>query len=79
MNADDLLAYVRKRPFEPFRIVFSDGTAYDIRHPEMVLPGKRTVAIGITASSGPPLAEQIVTASLIHIVRLELLEKAAAG
>ncbi|MBL8797765.1 MAG: hypothetical protein JNM56_27955 [Planctomycetia bacterium] len=79
MRAEDLLVYLRKQPFEPFRIVLSDGTTYEIRHPEMVLPSRRTIVIGIPSKGGPLIAEQIVTAALVHIVRLEQLDTAAAG
>jgi hypothetical protein len=26
-------------PFHPFRVVMTDGTVYDVRHPEVVTPG----------------------------------------
>ena len=36
-----------KRPFEPFRIEVSDGTVYEIRHPELVMVGLGSLIIGI--------------------------------
>ena len=36
MRPDDLLEYVRKQPFQPFRMHLTDGNSYDIRHPEIV-------------------------------------------
>jgi hypothetical protein len=36
MRPDDVLEYLRKQPFQPFRISLSNGKSYDIRLPEMV-------------------------------------------
>ena len=37
MSPADVLEALRRRPFEPFRIQVSDGSTYDVRHPELVL------------------------------------------
>jgi hypothetical protein len=34
MAPNDILALLRARPFRAFRIVTSDGTVYDVNHPE---------------------------------------------
>ncbi len=31
---------LRKRPFQMFRIHVTDGTVYEIRHPEMMVVGR---------------------------------------
>ena len=36
MNPETLRQQVRKQPFEAFRVYLSDGSHYDIRHPEMI-------------------------------------------
>lgn len=47
MSTDDVLAARRKEPFEPFRIVLTDGRTFDVRMPDrcMVLP--HTVIVGV--------------------------------
>ena len=50
MSPADVLFALQKRPFEPFRIQVSDGPAYDIRHPELVMVGLGALVIGIPAS-----------------------------
>jgi hypothetical protein len=35
MSRNDLVASLTLKPFEPFRIVTSDGTNYDIHHPDV--------------------------------------------
>jgi hypothetical protein len=71
MSPVDLLQALRKRPFEPFRIQVSDGTVYDIRHPELVMVGLGAVIIGIPASGqAQPVYERAETVSLGHVVKL---------
>ncbi len=74
MSPEDLLRFLQRRPFEPFRIVLTDGTTYDVHHPEMVLPARRTAEIGIPQNQGQPIADRIVTVSLLHIIRIEPLQ-----
>jgi hypothetical protein len=35
---------LRARPFVPFRLLISEGAIVDIRHPELVLPGRSTLS-----------------------------------
>jgi hypothetical protein len=70
------LRFLQHRPFAPFRVCLTDGTDYDVRHPEMVLPARRSAEIGIPRDTAQPIADRIVTVSLLHVVRLEPLESA---
>lgn len=71
MLPSDILLLLRKRPFEPFRILVSDGTTYDIRHPELVMVGVGAVLIGVPASGQvQPVYERYETISLGHVVKL---------
>jgi len=76
MPPQELLSYLQRRPFEPFRIRLTDGEGYDVRHPEMVLPALQTAEIGLPHDPALPIAGRIVTVSLAHIVRLEPLDVA---
>jgi hypothetical protein len=79
---------LRKRPFEPFRIVQTDGTAYDVPHPDWVwlantyaIVGLPTEQPGVPTIFGIPPAdvpERHVTIDLLHIQRLEPLPAPAA-
>jgi hypothetical protein len=74
MPPDDLAAAIDRRPFTPFRLHLSDGTAYEVRHPEMVLLGRRSAVIGISEEiNGRPMYDRHVTVAPLHIVRLEPL------
>jgi hypothetical protein len=70
----DILQAQRKRPFEPFRIEVSDGSAYEVRHPEMVMVTVGCVVIGIPPVGAVQLpSERYETVSIRHIVKLILL------
>jgi hypothetical protein len=74
---EELLRYLQRRPFEPFRIYLSDGVSYDVAHPEMVLPARRSAEIGIPSDPAHPIADRIITVSLLHVTRLEPINGAA--
>ena len=70
MDADELYQKVRDRPFEAFRIHISDGTAYDVKHPEQIMIGRRSSYVGL--GDGP--FQKIAVVSNIHITRIEPLD-----
>jgi hypothetical protein len=67
MSHDDLLRFIRQRPFAPFRLVTTDGTAYDIRHSEMLMPGRRSVIVGLPDNPAVAAYDQCVTVSMLHV------------
>lgn len=76
MSADDLLERIRQRPFVPFVLVCTDGTRYEIRHPELLMVGRRHVVIGVPAQPGEAVFERTVYLALLHVQRLEVQEPA---
>src|ERR1700733_1415222 len=80
MYTDDLISVLRKRPFEPFRIQVSDGTEYDVRHPQLVMVGLGSVIVGMPPpGQEKPVYERTETVSLQHIVKLLPLIVQPAG
>ncbi len=77
MPPDDLFTARGRQPFLPFRLHVSDGSSYDIRHPEMLWITRRTAYVGIPGEG--PIPERAVTIAMIHVSRLEELPAAAAG
>ncbi len=74
MPLQDLIQMLRRQPFQPFRVHISDGSSYEVRHPELCMPGARSVLIGMPAVGIPELAyERYVDIALAHITRLEPL------
>ena len=79
MPPEQLREAVRARPFVPFRICLTDGQSYDIRHPELLMTGKRSAVIGVILqpTEPEPLSDRFVTVDLLHVVRIEPLEVSA--
>jgi hypothetical protein len=78
MSQQDLLEMLRHRPFQAFRIHVSDGTVFEIRHPEMMVIG-RTKALVFFPPEGMPLPaiDRYEAVALLHITRLEPVEISA--
>ena len=78
MAPQDLDSELRKKPFQPFRIVTSDGKGYDVteRDVPMVWVGGRVVLIGFRVPETDPYFDRYEAVSLAHIVRLEPLPQA---
>src|SRR5438067_9529198 len=75
LRPTDLVEELRKQPFEPFRIHVSDGSAYEVRHPEWVMVSPSRVLVFVPLAGQPhPLFERYHTIALLHITRLEPLE-----
>ena len=73
MSFEELHAAARRQPFTPFRLTLTTGDTYDIRHPDMIMVGRRTVAIGISRRAGATTNDLIMQIDLLHIVAIEAL------
>jgi hypothetical protein len=78
MHPDELLRMVRRQPFVPFRLHVSDGSSYEVRHPEMVLVTRRAAVLAVPDNPTQP-AERVVIVAMVHVSRLEELTSAAGG
>ena len=77
MNFETLRDQVRRQPFEPFRVYLTDGSHYDIRHPEMIAVSRRDVAIPLGPRKGEA-ADRLAICDPLHIVRVEPINGKAA-
>jgi hypothetical protein len=75
-KAEDIQDRLRKKPITPFRIIASEGLKYDIRHPHLVLVGRRDIMIGSPDAKTPTIFDRITYVALIHIVALEEIQPA---
>jgi hypothetical protein len=76
MSPEALRQELRRQPFVPLRLHLTDGTTYDIRHPEMVLLKQRELYIGKETAPGSGVAAETDLVSLLHVVRVEPLRPA---
>jgi hypothetical protein len=70
-TAEEIQARLRQRPFQPLRIIVSEGMHFDIHHPDLVLVGRRDLSIGSPDQSSPSIYSGIIRVALVHVVALE--------
>ncbi len=79
MTAQEIATALRRLPFVPFRMTLTEGSTYEIRHPELCMVGRRSAIIGIITRDDPDrLFDRSVDVDLLHIVKLEPIETVPA-
>ena len=78
MTPEELRDSLRQKPFEPFRLVMTDGEGYDIRHPDLLWVGQRTAYVGLTGQPGQTFFERTVKIDLLHVIHTVPLDTTAA-
>ncbi len=73
MRPNDIIAHLRKEPFQPVRIFISDGKSYDVGHPEMMMVGRSEVVIGLQ-SDGDEVYDCFAYCDPVHITRIEPID-----
>lgn len=73
MTPNDIREDLRADPFRPIRLIVSDGTSYDIHHPELCMVGLGSVIIGLASDQTSPFFERTVRVDCRHISRIEPL------
>jgi len=73
MRPDEIRAHLRKQPFRPIRIFVSDGSSYDVRHPESALVTRTEVVIALDPGNDD-IPERSAYCDPIHITRIEPLD-----
>ncbi|MBY0513359.1 MAG: hypothetical protein K2P78_05550 [Gemmataceae bacterium] len=79
MSPNDILYFTRKKPFQPFRIEVSDGSSYEVRHPEFCMVLQTSVIIGLTEPAGTIPPDRVEWIDARHIVKLIPLGGQAVG
>ena len=76
MSAPELKKRLNSRPFVPLRLHMTDGSSFDIRHPENAIVSTHTIYIVTHADPQTGVAENVEWLSLRHVVRVEQLSPA---
>jgi hypothetical protein len=75
MRVQELRDILGRRPFRPFRVVLTDGAAFEVRHPDLCMIGVGSVVIGLPPASQPagaePVYERTVIVDWSHITCIE--------
>jgi hypothetical protein len=74
MSPQELRDTLQKRPFEPFRLVMTDGIGFDVQHPDLLMVGQRSAIVGLTGDPAQTFYERSVKVDLLHVIRLEPLQ-----
>jgi hypothetical protein len=77
MSPQILLDTLRRQPFVPFRLYVADGSAYDIRHPELLLVTSHSAHVAIPPALSGMIPEHAVIIAMDHVSRLEKLPTSA--
>lgn len=77
MTLESIHEWLKKRPFQPFRVATSSGEFCEVRHPEMALLTRTELLIGIAERRGFPSRYRAV--SLLHITAIEPTDSTAAA
>ena len=70
MRADEISKHLRRQPFRPIRVYVSDGSSYDVRHPELMFVSRSEVVIGLNPGTDV-IPERSVYCDPVHITRIE--------
>jgi len=70
MRANEIKQHLTRRPFQPIRVYVSDGSSYDVHHPEMALLTLNELIIALGDGS-EELPERAVYCDPLHITRIE--------
>ena len=76
MNAREIEKLLTSKPFEPFGIYLSDGSAYPVTHPDQVILTPRVAHVGIGSSRNGRVVRDVVICAIVHITRLGPAPKA---
>ena len=80
MRPQDILKYLQRTPFQPFRLCFSDGRSFEIRHPEMTMVGRSAVIIGVPdPEEEEPIYERSFDCAIMHITSLKPIDGLDSG
>jgi hypothetical protein len=73
MTQEELQAFARGQPFRPFRVVITTGQTFDVRHPDLIMVGRRSVVLGITNDPAGAAYDRTYQVDLLHVVGVEEL------
>lgn len=77
MRADEIREHLDTEPFVPFRVFLSNGSSYEVKHPDQALVTTWSVEIGVPEQQAATrIYERIAHCSLLHIVKVEKLQAA---
>jgi hypothetical protein len=59
MLAEELVQWIRKRPFRPLRLYLTDGSQYEIFHPDNIMVLRQRVDIGVPVDAASGVMDRV--------------------
>jgi hypothetical protein len=78
-SAEEIQGRLREKPFRPVRIIASEGLHFDIKHPDLIVVGRRDLMILTPDAVTPSIYDRVTRLALVHVVALEDLPVAPAA
>jgi hypothetical protein len=75
INAAELLKLMQAKPFVPFKVRMSDGSAYEVPNHEAALATRNWLEIG-TDLGNDNIPGSVVRCAILHIAQIEDLQAA---
>jgi hypothetical protein len=79
MTQEELHDAARRQPFIPFRVILTTGAAHDIRHPDLIMVGRRLAVIGLANDATSSVFDRTLIVDLLHVVGIEMPPAASAS
>jgi len=79
MTQEELHQLARQRPFQPFRLILTTGEVLEIRHPDLIMVGRRSAVIGLTNKPNGVVYDRTMMVELLHVVGAELFISPPSG
>jgi hypothetical protein len=70
-TADEIAARLYQKPFQPMRVLDSEGRHYNIYYPDLVTVTRQHLMIGSPDPVTPSIYDRITYVGLMYIVGLE--------
>ena len=70
MRAEEIRGHLKELPFRPIRLFVSDGSTYDIPHPDFMIVSRAEVVVAIHLGNGD-IPERFAYFDPVHITRIE--------
>ena len=61
---DEILEWLKRDPFVPFRITLSSGQGYDVRYPDLITVGRDIIQVAHPKSDFESVLRLVAVASL---------------
>lgn len=71
LTSRDVAERVKHQPFRPVRFVMSSGESVDVRHPDLIMIGQRSVTVGFGTHGDEEFYDRQKYISLMHIAVIE--------